>query len=202
MNKITMFTTSLYEVPNFLNDQEVDFVINEVKNNEIFKQHGAIPHDGGVSTHDNNQSVKLLDKIPFLKDKVTEKLIECSVSMGGYNNIRISSSWSNIQKKGSRLKHHCHPNSILSGVIFLNVDENSSKLYFENPNKFVRIFDYKESNSDNFEYFSFQPMKGQMLLWPSYLFHGSYDDLNNTEDRMVVSFNSYYKNVEDINANI
>ena len=197
MIKRTMFTTSLYDVPDFLNEKEIDSIIANIKENETFGQHAAIPHDGGVSSHISDKSKDLLDKMPELKNKITDKLIECSVLMGGFDNIRISNSWSNIQKKGSRLKHHCHPNSILSGVIFLNVDENSSKLYFENPNKFIRIFDYKESNPDNFGYYSFQPIKGQMLMWPSYLFHGSYDDLNNTENRMVISFNSFYEKVEN-----
>tara|TARA_B100001057_G_scaffold442833_1_gene478493 strand:+ start:408 stop:998 length:591 start_codon:yes stop_codon:yes gene_type:complete len=196
MIKRTMFTTSLFEETDFLNNEEINSTIEHIKKNETFGQHASLPNAGGVSSHISDKSVDLLDRMPELKTRIEKKLVECSLLMGGYENIKISNSWSNIQKKGSRLKHHCHPNSIISGVIFLNVDVDSSKLYFDNPNKFVRIFDYKDATSDNYEFYSFNPVKGQMLMWPSYLFHGSYDDLNNTENRMVLSFNSYYEKVE------
>ena len=36
------------------------------------------------------------------------------------------------------------------------------------------------------------PTKGLMLMWPSFLRHGS-DDLNKSKERIILGFNTYWK---------
>ena len=93
----------------------------------------------------------------------------------------MQDSWCNIQGKDSTLDFHNHPNSVVSGIIFLKVDENSSKLVFQNPTSLTK------------EIHQITPKTGLLVMWPSYLRHGSGDSINKSAERIVLSFNTYWK---------
>ena len=99
-------------------------------------------------------------------------------------NLEITNSWCNVQGERSTLNFHRHPDSIISGIIFLQVDDKSSKLYFQNPNNI-----YVKCDDD----ICITPEPGLLLMWPSWLAHGSGDDTNMSTERIVVSFNTYFR---------
>jgi|TARA_R110000803_G_scaffold107570_2_gene175723 uncharacterized protein (TIGR02466 family) len=189
MIKTTMFTTSVYEKTNFLNKYEIEKLNNIIEKNQTFKEHKYLIGNA-VSSYDHEN--QFLDNVVDIKKEIQKEINVCS-KMISYDSIELTNSWSNIQRKGSSIKYHCHPNSIVSGVLFLEVDEHSSKIYFKNPNQMLLNCDFKENNSDNFEYFFIVPQPGMLLMWPSWLMHGSNDDINNSEKRTVISFNTFYK---------
>lgn len=124
--------------------------------------------------------------------KIQEKIDEYS-NVCGLHDLTITNMWHNVQERGSVLKNHRHPNSKVSGVLFLDVDEDSSKLYIENPNPFVKFEDYAEENQFNFYHTWFQPKRGDLILFPSWMEHGSNNDENKSDRRISVSFNTHYK---------
>ena len=68
---------------------------------------------------------------------------------------------------------HEHPNSILSGLIYLNVPENSAPIRFYDPRphtKYVTI-PIAESNEKNWTHYNVKPHAGLVLIWPSWLTH-------------------------------
>jgi uncharacterized protein (TIGR02466 family) len=75
-------------------------------------------------------------------------------------------------------------------VLYLKVDENSSKIYFYNPNPYNILLKKKEHNLNNYEYVFFQPKTGDLILFPSWLQHGSHSDENMSDERIALSFNS------------
>lgn len=186
MIKRTIFTTSIYEKTNFLNKDEFEQLSNLIKQNQTFKQHSELIGDA-VSSH--NYENNFLSSAVNIKDKIQKEIDVCS-KLIGYNNLILTNSWSNIQRKGSILNYHCHPNSMVSGVLFLKVDAHSSKIYFKNPNPIIYNLDFKERNCDNFETFSIVPQPGLLLMWPSWLMHGSNNEINNSDERIVISFNT------------
>ena len=48
-----------------------------------------------------------------------EKILKCCEEIGISKPLNILNSWINIQNKDGRLARHSHPNSVLSGVLFL-----------------------------------------------------------------------------------
>ena len=52
----------------------------------------------------------------------------------------------------------------ISGVLYLNTDEKSSKLYFYNPNLLIVNHNYDFLNSSNFEYFSIVPKNNDLIF--------------------------------------
>ena len=107
--------------------------------------------------------------------------------------MRIDNSWFNIQPVGSNLEQHSHPNSIASAALYINVDHNSAPLVVENPNAIAVFNNYHNSVSQyNCQAHSFIPENGQLIIFPSWLKHGSFGNKNNTDARMVISFNTNY----------
>ena len=111
----------------------------------------------------------------------------------GLNKVIINNSWVNFQKNGSRLDKHCHPDSVVSGVIYLKTDINSSKIYFYNPNPLVYFLKVKETKKNNYEYVYFKPEIGDLIIFPSWLIHGSNNDINKSKERIALSFNTKYE---------
>ena len=66
----------------------------------------------------------------------------------------------------------------------VQVDEKSSKLYFKNPNNI-----YFECDED----ICITPEPGLLLMWPSWLTHGSGEEKNMSAERIVVSSNTFFQ---------
>ena len=187
-SNFNLFPTSVLYCPNFISDQE---------RVEIFKKlckldstdHGAIL--GGKSSHYfENDLLSLLDI--QLKSRIQNKLDNYTNTVG-IRPVKIDNSWFNIQDVGSFLKYHTHPSSVVSAVLYINVDENSSKLSFKNPNQVVSFSwtDYELDNV-NLDGQDFFPKNGDMYIFPSWLEHGSDYDPNGTVNRTSISLNTFW----------
>jgi len=192
MNKINIdaFSTLITIYENFISKDECLNLFSYCKNKEANAKnqfYGEGRSSFSLSTH-------LLDEIKNdLKIKIQSKLDEYAYEFG-IEDVSITNSWFNIQDNESMLKQHAHENSIFSGALYINVDEQSSELYFENPNPFVSYFNFSKKivnpNKFSSSIFKVSPQVGQLVIFPSWVKHGSNYEKNNTKDRMVISFNS------------
>lgn len=190
-----LFSTPVMTFSKFITEEERLLLLKEISNIEHI-EHGLIDN-GAKSTHASNS--KLVDrlmsktkKLKQLRKKFNSALNEFS-KIWGLGNLELTNSWSNQQTIGSKLKKHCHPNSKVSGALYLNVDEESSPLYFYNPNPYVEVDVFAVDTEFNWKGFWLQPQNCQLILFPSWLQHGSDDTVNNTENRTVLSINSELK---------
>ena len=91
---------------------------------------------------------------------------------------------------------HAHPNCVLSGVFYLQVPENSSRIIFHDPRPFrkYRIIPFKkqkEAHTTIFESEVFiSPKPGLLLMWESWLDH-EIEISNSDESRITLVFNLY-----------
>jgi uncharacterized protein (TIGR02466 family) len=185
---VKVFPTLIKYVSNFLNKKECNEIINLTFNKKL-SSHLSLKGKAN-STHGLNSDIlsnvdnNIVEKI---KDKVNEYAVDY-----GVRKLKLDNSWINIQNKNSILNKHSHPDSIVSGALYLKVDKNSSKIYFYNPNTyltFVNVFKQTEFSCEN--YF-FTPQIGDLILFPSWLMHGSNNEENNSIERIVLSFNTLY----------
>lgn len=187
-SNIKVFPTLIKYINNFLNEKELNKII-EITINKKLSSHLSLKGKA-TSTHGLNSDVLFnIDKniVEKIKNKINEYAIDY-----GVRKLKLDNSWINIQNKNSVLNKHSHPDSIVSGALYLKVDKNSSKIYFYNPNTyltFVNIFKQTEFSCEN--YF-FTPQIGDLILFPSWLMHGSNDEKNKSKERMVLSFNTLY----------
>jgi uncharacterized protein (TIGR02466 family) len=189
-NNILIFPTFIKKCDNFLNKKECRNVIEELKKIPL-KNHDALTEDKSASSHTNfsNIHTKLGSKFNSRLSSITNEYAK----EYGYEKLIIANSWHNIQYKNSALSTHCHPNSIISGVLYLKVDSLSSKLFFYNPNPHVQFSNYIEKNIFNFKSKVFEVKNGCLIMFPSWLQHGSGHQENKSDERISFSFNTKYE---------
>tara|TARA_B100000427_G_scaffold193018_1_gene160464 strand:- start:378 stop:911 length:534 start_codon:yes stop_codon:yes gene_type:complete len=173
MRKKTIFKTELHYQPFFLSQSEIDKLISSIKKDDL-KDHGSLIGNAKSTYHGPEK--QFLDNHLDVKDKINAHLLP--------ENLEVVSSWINVQGENSKLNYHNHPNSVLSGAIFLKTDDVSSELYFKNPNS--QFYHYGEDES-------VMPVTGLCLMWPSWLMHGSGNMENKSTERIVLSFNTFFK---------
>lgn len=104
----------------------------------------------------------------------------------------ITNMWANITHPNRRHSMHIHPNSLLSGLVYIKVPKHCGQTIFASPRQLAKNLEptYLAKNEFNADIFSLPPEKGRMLLWPSHVPHaveeGAADE---AEDRIVVAFN-------------
>ena len=104
------------------------------------------------------------------------------------------SAWVNINPPEAFNMKHNHPTSDLSGVLWIKSQKDCGNIIFDSPRSFathqeIECYneDFKENNN-YFHSFSFNPVAGRIMVFPSHLEH--HVDFNNSqEDRISVSFN-------------
>jgi len=183
-----LFPSLVTEIVDFIDEKKEKHILNIVKNNDsLLKKHGAFTKNA-MSSHSELNFFKYLD------NDFNEKLIKCVkiyAEQSGYeiHNI-ITNSWFNIQKNNSILLNHTHPISTISGAIYLKVSDKSSPIYFFNPNPMVNFTRRKNENTPySCKWVCFKPKARSMLLFPSWLKHGSNFKKNKDNLRIVLSFN-------------
>ena len=109
------------------------------------------------------------------------------------NEIYITQSWANTAKTNQFHPKHKHPNSIISGVIFVTGKggDGLPPLRFHRTHDLIPLaFQYEELNDLNSECKWFEPIQGKLILFPSLVEH---DVEKNTsdKDRTTISFNTF-----------
>jgi len=110
----------------------------------------------------------------------------------GYE-LNITTSWANKHAPGDFSQEHNHVNSIISGILFVDVDENSGKNIFYNPQQNLGLsleLNYQEFNQFNSNFIETQPGTGDLFLFPSSLKHSVTKNLSD-QDRYTIAFNIF-----------
>jgi len=130
-----------------------------------------------------------LDNVPLLKEQVLEhyKIFLQEANAKVIPDLSLTASFLNIIKnQGFQYSHH-HPNSIISGVYYHQIDRiNSSHIVFENPNPVCDFVDPTGHLWPN--HAEEEPVAGKLIMFPSWLKHRV--SLSNSEyERIAIAFN-------------
>ena len=119
-----------------------------------------------------------------------------------FKKITITESWANKTGKNESHHEHYHPNSYLSGVLFLT-DNPSMYTVFNNKNIWYSddfLFEnYKNDMDDGFSpynQFNQKTEAGTLILFPSKLRHFVTNNLDESE-KYSIAFNSYPEIIHD-----
>ena len=102
----------------------------------------------------------------------------------------ITQSWANRNPKGSKHHEHVHPNSIISGVMYFQINEKLPPIQFSKLNQGGMKLDPIKYNHVNSESFMLPCKPGELILFPSSLKH-SVPINQGDEDRISMSFNTF-----------
>ena len=106
--------------------------------------------------------------------------------------VTITDSWFIHYEKGGFVLPHAHGQCSWCCVYYVQVGKDATKTnggtYFQKPIPNRHTLDYG-SYYNKFLQAQFTPEEGKMLIWPSYVMHGSYP-YEGTDDRIIVSANA------------
>lgn len=105
--------------------------------------------------------------------------------------LRLTQSWCNFTQSGEFHHKHTHPNSFISGVLYIQVDEFIDRIYFYNEGYRQLEIPAKEFNLYNSTSWWFPCITGQLLLFPSSCYHMVDNRANCEYPRISLSFNTF-----------
>jgi len=182
-----IFPTPVYisKLNRELTPLELKFV-DKSKNN-FFK------NDGNITSSNNY----ILNEKPFANIK---KELDLRVQdyfdkiISPANNITpyITQSWLNYTETNQYHHKHAHPNSLVSGVFYINCHEELDKIKFFNDNYKAIKLEIKDWNLYNSETWWFSVKTGDVILFPSSLTH-MVETKQGDNTRISLAFNVFIK---------
>jgi len=109
--------------------------------------------------------------------------------------LYITQSWANYSKKNEWHHMHHHPNSYISGVIYLSSDADTDSITFYKTDTHVWKYlshETTEFNQYNSDSWNFPAVVGTLYLFPSSLPH-SVSPVQAENERISISFNTFLK---------
>lgn len=169
---------------------------NHINNIEKQQQGRIVSNIGGWQSDPMySDSEKIYDD---MLNEINENLKTITLKNNFNDNLicKVTNFWVNVNYKNNANKEHWHPGSTYSGVVYIEVPENSGNIEFINP-----AMDLMNGSDFDFEYFKkpvdssnaktwvLNAVEGTMIIFPSYLKH--YVLYNNSNMRRIsIAFNT------------
>jgi uncharacterized protein (TIGR02466 family) len=119
------------------------------------------------------------------------------------NNITpyITQSWLNYTETNQYHHKHAHPNSLVSGVFYINCHKEHDKIKFFSDNYKTIKLEIKDWNMWNSESWWFSVKTGDVILFPSSLTH-MVESKEGDNTRISLAFNVFIKGTVGNNKNL
>jgi len=168
-----MKVLSLFSIPLLVDDIKIDDNIKSLIMNENYK---LMLNDNSYiseNTYLLNES-KYLNIKNAINEKVLDYLRNC-ICVKSHIEFYMTNSWAVKNDPSNWCISHSHANSLLSGVLYLQTDENTGDIVFERENNsiFPNVIDieYENWNLINSKSWTIKPKDDMFLLFPSHLKH-------------------------------
>jgi len=156
--------------------------------------------DNAGNSMSKNDKVLDSKELSNLKQFIDEEIFVFKkkfLQMKDENEIYITQSWVNISNPDQFHPKHKHPNSVISGVMFFdeNDDESLPPIRFHRTlEMFPLEFEFDNLNESNAGCRSFETVQGSLILFPSLLEH-DVEKNRSARVRTSISFNTYVRGV-------
>lgn len=155
-----------------------------------------VPADENSSAVGGYQSQKFDFRDAPLFSKALEETIEqvsAELMIDPKCKTVVSDCWANINSPGSYNRKHTHFNSMLSGVYYPSVPENSGEIVFTDPRIQAYVITLPVTRKTGFTSRRIRrtPSEGEFILFPSWLEH-SVEMNKSDEERVSVAFNVFF----------
>ena len=190
---INMFSPPPLGVTQFTGD--IKYIQKIVKENQF-------ESNGGWNSISNDKWILDVPELIDLKNIINNFIRRYVLKVFGIDHsVDITQSWSTVTNNGEEHPVHFHPNSYLSGVMFVKSSDDSSPLLLHNniklPSISLDLYDGKESNIPPNEFasvtastFSVAPTEGSIVLFPSLTPHGVCKS-KSKDERIIIAFNTF-----------
>jgi uncharacterized protein (TIGR02466 family) len=189
---LNLFGTPVYINNIKINNKDKKNLIN-TKYERLKSNIGSVTPDSYVLNHKKNINIKKM-----ILNSLNEYLYDY-LKIKKNTKFKMLNSWIMKLGKNDWAVNHCHDNSFISGVLYLQTNENCGNLIIHR-NKLLNIFptsvkiEFEEFNEINSEYWCIQPKEGDIIFFPSQLEHSVTKNLSEM-DRYCCAFNFYPEGV-------
>lgn len=185
MQIISLFPTAvgMFDLGRDLTKPERDLLLNQ----------DMTPNMGNTTSKNRFilREKKLKDLREFIQKSINtyfEEIVAPSKEVSLY----ITQSWVNYSNPGQWHHSHEHPNSFLSGVFYVQSDDEKDRIVFEN-NRYQQIqFPTEKWNLYNSTSWWLEAKQGRLVIFPSSLRH-SVNVVEAQKTRVSLSFNTFAK---------
>jgi uncharacterized protein (TIGR02466 family) len=159
-------------------------------------------NDGNITSNNNY----ILNEKPFanIKKEIDlrvqdyfDKVISPSNNVTPY----ITQSWLNYTETNQYHHKHAHPNSLVSGVFYINCHKEHDKIKFFNDKYLPIKLEIKDWNMWNSESWWFPVKTGDIVMFPSSLTH-MVETKQGDNTRISLAFNVFIKGTVGNNKNL
>jgi uncharacterized protein (TIGR02466 family) len=105
--------------------------------------------------------------------------------------IYITQSWVNVNNQGDSHHQHTHPNSILSGVFYIDVEEKDGIIFLDSKPNYFSI-DTDNPSYLNSAIYHLNVFSGDLVIFPSTLIHYVEKTIS-SKSRISLSFNTFIR---------
>jgi uncharacterized protein (TIGR02466 family) len=150
-------------------------------------------NDGNITSNNNY----ILNEKPFANikkelDLKVQDYFDKVISPANKIKPYITQSWLNYTETNQYHHKHAHPNSLVSGVFYINCHEKHDKIKFFNDNYKTIKLEIKDWNIWNSESWWFSVKTGDVILFPSSLTH-MVETKEGDNTRISLAFNVFIK---------
>lgn len=172
---------------------------NELVSKFVYEQKDANPEGRSVSNYGGWQSqVYSPSHLPTVADVAEDIAYRVRDDMGlnPYTIFNVDNMWSNINNQGDSNQVHIHHGSFLSGVYYVQANENSGDLVFykDFKDQYLKTTDTEivKHTPLSGDVVRYKPKTGRMFVFPGWLPHSVDKCIDNT-DRISIAFNILIK---------
>jgi uncharacterized protein (TIGR02466 family) len=178
-----LFPTALgiFNLGRDFNKEELNFI----KNLETHLNTGNLTSNN----HDVLNSVELEDISTFINASVKEYFEKINAPKNEVS-LRVTQSWCNYTEKGQYHHRHAHPNSFISGVLYVQATKDKDKIYFYSDKYRHLVTPTNNWNIYNSESWWMEAVTGKLFIFPSTLVH-MVEPVEADDTRISLSFNTF-----------
>lgn len=166
-------------------ERELDFIKRELQSN-----HKSIANY--ASTNKNVLNAAEMLNIRQVLQEALDSYFKEVFNSSNKLSLQITQSWLTLTGNGESHHEHTHPNSVASGVLYINLGKNDGISFYRNEeNQWYEFLREKETYYSAKSFFI--PCEvGDIVIFPSNLRHGVKQSSSSVE-RISLAFNSFFE---------
>jgi uncharacterized protein (TIGR02466 family) len=182
---------NMFAVPVYKSSLNRDFSAAEMK---FFQQELRDPVIAISNYSSKNKQVLMSPQMKSIKAVIQEHLKNYFKIVFNTSNkvkLQITQSWLTQTSNGQSHHTHTHPNSVVSGVLYINLAQLDGISFFRNDDtQWYELIKTEDTYYNASRYFV-QTAIGEIILFPSNIKHGVHTVAENIE-RVSLSFNTFF----------
>ena len=169
-----------------------DFFLSEMKflSGELEQPTKAI-----TNSSSSNKNILISPEMREIREFAEQSLAHYFKTIFNTSNkvrLKITQSWLTLTREGESHHSHTYPNSVVSGVLYINLGSKDGINFFRNEDSiWYELLREQETYHNTFKYF-IPASVGDLILFPSNIRHGV-PEVKEPIERVSLSFNSFFE---------